>query len=373
MNTSSGSPSIYVCITTIALKVMGPGVHKSQPHYQTSPLSLRIRPYRSSTLITPRSSPIAMTTTTDAETTQLGTTTGTNIFAQGSTMQSHQQDWHPPMQTPPTIACIHAAEGAAITKSSEILDNQYKNWSAWLQSMALLFKLFKVQGYVLGKITCPDPQDDLVGAENWGYNDTFAQLLIMSNIAPSERVHTNGCLMSNCMWLSLQSMHKSTSHLILTTHLCTLMNTTAVEDDNIPEHISKLKQCWDQLSLFGDMNYCVSEFLFKRIIASSLPESWDQYTDQFVAGQLDFVNTDPKKNIDNQQFIGILKQEYEQHQSHKSGAIKSSEQALFAHGRDSAKPPLASQITSNTYNQNCTLPPTHCRICRLTNHYTCDC
>jgi len=120
-------------------------------------------------------------------------------------------------------------------------------------------------------------------------------------------------------------------------------------------------------------NYRISEFLFKHIIASSLPESWDQYTDQFVAGQLDFVNTDPKKNINNQQFIGILKQEYERCQSCKSRATKSSEQALFAHGHDSAKPPLASWITSNTYNQNCTLPPTHCRICRLTNHYTCDC
>jgi len=258
-----------------------------------------------------------MTTATDAETTQLGITAGNNIFDQESTMQSRQQDWHAPMQMSPTIARIHTAEGAAVTKSGKILDSQSKNWSAWSQSMALLFKLFKVQGYVLGKVPCPDPQNDPVGAENWGYNDTFAQLLILSNIAASERVHTNGCPTSNRMWLSLQSMHESISHLILTTHLCTLMNTTAAEGDNIMEHISKLKQCWDQLSLFGDKNYRVSKFLFKCIIASSLPESWDQYTDQFVAGQLDFVNTDPKKNIDTQQFIGYLKQEYEQRQSHK--------------------------------------------------------
>jgi len=289
-------------------------------------------------------------------------------------MQSCQQDWHAPMQTPSTITCIHAAKGAAVTNSGKILDNQHKNWSAWSQSMALLFKLFKVQEYVLGKITCLDSNNDPVGAENWGYNDTFAQLLITSNIAPMERVHTNGCPTSNRMWLSLQSMHESISHLILTTHLCTLMNTTVAEDDNIPEHISKLKQCWDQLSLFGDTNYRVSEFLFKRIITSSLPESWDQYTDQFVAGQLDFVDTDPKKNIDNQQFIGILKQEYEWRLSRKSGATKSSEQAHFAHGHNNARPPLTSQISGNMYNQNRTLPlQTHCRICRLTNHYMCDC
>ena len=315
-----------------------------------------------------------MTTTTDAVNTQVETTTGENIFNQGSDMQSCQQDWHTPMQTPPTIIHIHAAEGTAITKTSKILDNQSKNWSAWSQSMVLLFKLFKVQDYVQGKVTCPDPHDDPEGAENWGYNDTFAQLLITSNITPSERVHTNGCPMSNHMWLSLQSMHESTSHLILTTHLCTLMNTTAAEGNNIIEHISKLKQCWDQLSLFGDTNYHVSKFLFKQIIASSLPESWDQYTDQFIAGQLDFVDTDPKKNIDNQQFIGILKQEYEWQESRKPRATKSSEQALIAYGCDNARPPLASQISGNMYNQNRTLPPQmHCRICRLTNHYMRNC
>jgi hypothetical protein len=61
--------------------------------------------------------------------------------------------------------------------------------------------------------------------------------------------------------------------------LRTLMNTIAADDDNIPEHLTKLKHCWDQLCLSGDTNYRVSEFLFKRIIASSLPESWDQFTD----------------------------------------------------------------------------------------------
>jgi len=299
-----------------------------------------------------------MTTTINAATTQPRTTTENNIFN----------------QPPSAIARIHAAKGAAVTKAGETLDCHAKNWSSWSQSMALLFKLFKVQEYVLGKIVCPDPKDDAQSAENWMYNDTLAQLLITSNISPVERVHTNSCPTANCMWLSLQSMHESKSHLVLTTHLCTLMNTTASEDDDIPEHISKLKQCWDQLSLFGDTNYQVSEFLFKRIIASSLPESWDQYTDQFVAGQLDFVDTDPKKHINTQQFIGILKQEYERWQSCKPGATKPIDQAMLAHGRDNAKPPLASRITGNTYNQNCAASSQmYCRICKRTNHYASKC
>jgi hypothetical protein len=204
--------------------------------------------------------------------------TNTSIYQEPPTaetqLESHENDWHAPLALPPpTIAHIHASEGAAVTKAGEPLDSKAKNWSGWLQQMALLFKLFNIQEYVQGNIACLDPKDDLESAENWVYNNTFAQLLIMSNISATEKVYTNGCSNAHHMWLSLQSMHKFKSHLILTTHLCMLINTTAAEDDNVTEHISKLKHCWDQLSLFGDMNYRISEFLFKRIIASSLPES----------------------------------------------------------------------------------------------------
>jgi len=265
---------------------------------------------------------------------------------------NRQDDWHVPMAAPTTITCIHAAEGATVTKAGEFLDNKAKNWSSWSQSMALLFKLFGVQEYVMGKVTCPDPKDDPESAENWAYNDTFTQLLITSNISPTEKVHTNGCPTSNYMWLSLQSRHESKSHLILTTHLCTLMNTTAAEEDNIPEHIAKLKQCWDQLSLFSDTNYCVSKFLFKQIIAFSLPESWDQFTDQFVAGQLDFVDTDPRKHINTQQFIGILMQEYKRRKSRKLGVSKLPKQALLSLGCNTNRLLLANRISGNPNNQN---------------------
>jgi len=299
-----------------------------------------------------------------------------NIFnlPETSLAPSRQDNWHVPMVAPTTIACIHAAEGAAVTKAGELLDSKAKNWSGWLQSMALLFKLFGVQEYVQGKITCLDLKDDPESAENWTYNDTFTQLLITSNISVKERVHTNGCTSAHRMWLSLQSMHKSKSHLVLTMHLCMLMNTVAAEDDNITEHLTKLKHCWDQLSLFGDKNYCVSEFLFKRIIASSLPESWDQFTDQFIASQLDFVDTDPRKHIDTQQFIGIIKQEHKRRQSRKPAASKLPEQAMYIHRRDNAKLPLASRISGNAHNQRRSPPSKkYCNTCQRTNHWTSQC
>ena len=286
----------------------------------------------------------------------------------------HNEDWHTPMAPPPNITRIHAAENAAVTKVGNLLNSKAKNWSGWSQAMTLLFKLFSVQDYVLGKVACPNIVDDTMSADNWAYNDTFAQILINVNITDSEQIHTNGCMSAHHMWTNLQSMHESKSHLILMTHLRMLMNTIARDEDNIPEHLTKLKHCWDQLSLFGDTNYKVSEFLFKRIIASSLPESWDQFTDQYVAGQLDFVDTDPRKHIDTQQFLGILKQEYERRQSRKSGATKFSKQALFSqNGRhDNVRPSLASCINGNTYNQGLS-SGIYCKICERTNHTAVDC
>ena len=328
-------------------------------------------------LITPISSPTTMFISNDVSTTQPEVMAeDDNIFnlPETSLALSRQDNWHVPMVALTTIAHIHAAEGAAVTKAGELLDSKAKNWSGWLQSMALLFKLFSIQEYVQGKITCLDPKDDPKSAENWTYNDTFAQLLITSNIHVKERVHTSGCMSAHRMWLSLQSMHESKSHLILTTHLRMLMNTTAAEDDNITEHLTKLKHYWDQLSLFGDKNYRVSEFLFKRIIASSLPESWDQFTDQFVAGQLDFVDTDPRKHIDTQQFIGIIKQEHERRQSRKPMASKLQEQAMYTQGRGNAKLPLASWISGNANDQRRSQSSKkYCNTCQRTNHWTSQC
>ena len=296
-----------------------------------------------------------------------------NILDLPSTLPatSRQHDWHVPMVAPmtTTIARIHASEGAAVTKAGDLLDSKAKNWSGWAQSMALLFKLFGIQEYVSGEVTYPDPKDDPDSAANWIYNNTFAQLLITSNISVKEHVHTNGCMSTHCMWLSLQSMHESKSHLILTTHLRTLMNTVAAEDDNITEHLTKLKHSWDQLILFSNNNYHVSKFLFKHIIASSLPESWDQFTDQYVAGQLDLVDTDPRKHIDTQQFIGIIKQEHERRQSCKPAVSKLPKQALLSLGQDTSRLLLASRISGNTNKQNHALSSqTRCRICNCDNH-----
>ena len=113
------------------------------------------------------------------------------------------------------------------------------------------------------------------------------------------------------MWTNLTSIHASTNCLVLTGHLRALVALSNQEGTNIVDHLYQLKYCWDQLRKFRDKNYCISETLFKGLIASSLPPSWDQFTNPYVVGQLDEETMDPKKLITSQEFIGLICQEVE--------------------------------------------------------------
>ena len=114
----------------------------------------------------------------------------TDIFDVLSAL-SCQKGWHTPMAfLPPSIPHIHTAVSVAVTKAGKLLDGKAKNWPSWSQSMGLLFNLFNIQHYVSGEITCPDPDDDPEGICNWKFNDTYAQVLITSNISDAEKTHT---------------------------------------------------------------------------------------------------------------------------------------------------------------------------------------
>ena len=146
-------------------------------------------------------------------------------------------------------------------------------------------------------------------------------MLIDTNIVPKEKMHISNCYMAHAMWTNLKSIHASTNRLMLTGYLCALVALSNQEGTNIVDHLYWLKYCWDQLQKFRDKNYCISETLFKGLIASSLPPSWDQFTDPYVAGQLDEEMMDPKKLITSQEFIGLICQEVERRDTRAMGTI----------------------------------------------------
>ncbi|KAH9003247.1 hypothetical protein EDB84DRAFT_1573250 [Lactarius hengduanensis] len=65
------------------------------------------------------------------------------------------------------------------------------------------------------------------------------------------------------------------------------------------------------VSAYDDDDYRISDPLFKVIIYSSLPPSWDAFTQPFVGGKKGTATYDPRQS---QEFIGILMEEYKRRQ-----------------------------------------------------------
>ena len=107
---------------------------------------------------------------------------------------------------------------------------------------------------------------------------------------------------------------------------------------------------------------------------SSLPPSWDQFTNPYVAGQLDEEMTDPKKLITSQEFIGLIRQEAERRDTRATGTIVFPDQlALVQTGKKSRlKPPLASQIsrqiTDTPQSNNLSSSSKNKKKCKYCNH-----
>ena len=53
------------------------------------------------------------------------------------------------------------------------------------------------------------------------------------------------------------------------------------------------------------------------VLCQHLPQSWDTFTEDYVGWRTDIVETDPKKLMTSQEFIGIIHKEY---RSEKTGA-----------------------------------------------------
>ena len=147
------------------------------------------------------------------------------------------------------------------------------------------------------------------------------------------------------------------------------------EGTNIPEHLAKLKKSWDKLTLFSDHNKLIGNTFFKRIITQSLPRSWNAFTNPFVQGHVDKADKDPKKCIDSQKLIGMIRQEYDLIESQKKQDTKAQKQSdknnlsLANHMLDSSgkRKQGASNGSSSLHKK------LHCNHCRHDNHKKKDC
>jgi hypothetical protein len=281
-------------------------------------------------------------------------------------MSEPQQEGSSTQQTDtPTITKVPTNHNSAITKLSEPLDEN--NWNSWRERIRRVFRLCGIEGYVNGTIERPVFGDS---TEAWDHNDNYAQLLIVQNLASSEIVHVGQNTTANTIWLSLEAIHESKGHQTIIAIIRNLFHTTADEETNVTEHLNQLKTYWERINAIGDEDFIISEALFKVIISSSLPLSWDTFTEPYVGGQKGDYENDPKKRMKSQQFIGILKEEYLRRQA-RSKKTENTSQVMNIDVNQSKtfKPSLANRIATSSKNETFM----QCKQCGRRNHNTSDC
>ena len=255
----------------------------------------------------------------------------------------------PNLKPKPSILRVRASENQAITRTEDRLDDT--NWTVWRHRLTLMLQICGVQGYVTGTVECPDPGQDPEGASNWDFNDTYAKVLIANNVATNEMVHLSQSRTARDSWLNLEAVHDAKSHQTTIGITRNLYRTSAEDGDNIAEHLNKLKRYWERINLMADDNFRISDNQFKVLISSSLPANWDTFTEGYVGRRRDVPETDPKKLMSSQQFIGVIKEEATRREARRA---ESSHQAI-----STTNPPIGKAK--------------YCVICKRNNHNTREC
>jgi gag-polypeptide of LTR copia-type len=193
--------------------------------------------------------------------------------------------------------------------------NGPEHWTTWSGRLKWYFKSHEVEGYVDSTIRCPDPKSDPTSTRNWRKNDAHACSIIVSNIAESQLIHTNRCNTSHKMWEALRSVHEQHGHQTTMNLIRVLFKTSASEDADITQHLNKIKSIWECINVLSGEHFKFSGQFFKLVVASSLPASWDIFTDPYMGSETGIYSLDSRRNMSSQEFLGVIISEYQHRQS----------------------------------------------------------
>ena len=233
------------------------------------------------------------------------------------------------------------------------------NWVTWQVQMMSLLALCEVEHYVHGEIQQPNKTEDPVGHDNWKKNDNYAKHLITQNVGDESIIHIQHGSTSYVAWKNLEAIYEDKSQETAVAIIQNLWHTTAEEEDNISEHLNTLKKYWEHLNLDNDESFQILEVQFKIAIISSLPPSWDNFTQPYISIRKG-DSGDPKLMATSQELIRVLKEEYVRYQRH-AGKLQKDE---AVHQTNTLSKP---SILGRIKNAN------KCGHCGLCNHETKGC
>ena len=185
-------------------------------------------------------------------------------------------------------------------------------------------------------------------------------------------VHISQCTTAHEMWKSLKGVHDNKGYQALVVYLQNFYCLVAEEGDDIINHLNKIKEGHEHINMMGDPCFYILDIMFKILICQSLPSTWDNFTDAYIGSQT-FNHEDPRRSINSQNFIGILKTEYNRRVGRKLESSQGNVTPQVNQTR-AYKRPLLSRISQPPHaNNNTSSPSAFCKLCRKPGHFTNDC
>jgi hypothetical protein len=288
------------------------------------------------------------------------TTASVSPMNGGQSITNRPDELAPEQSDQPSVARVKANENTGITKLNDHLTDT--NYNTWKGQMMLTLEICGVEQYALGTIEKPNPEVDRPGFQNWEFNDRYTRGLIINNVTQGVKHHISTCKSAKEMWSSLAAIFESKAHLTLRAYKRNLESLKADEDTDIIKHLDQLKIYWERINSSPNKDHHISDFNFKLTIGDSLPASWDNFTDPYINITTDdpiTEYTDHRQLVSSQQFMGIIKEEYQRRVRRRGETQDSNEHTYYA------SRPSGSASKGKTAR--------HCKHCGMSNHYTEDC
>src|SRR6202167_3333831 len=286
-------------------------------------------------------------------------------------------DINPPVNIP-TVALIRTKEYTTVNKLLERSHLTDDNWYDWKERMNHVFTNCDITSYIDGTIPRVAPEQDGIGARNWVKNDSWAQQVIMDNVSTTQMNHIRSKRAAHAMCEGLARTHEDMAFYTVNNIENLLQTAKATDSDDLLKHLDTLKGLCDRMNEFPNPDFHLLDVRFKTIISNSLPRSWRSFVKQYMGNAKNANDPDPKRCIQSDTFIGILREEYKIQRNNEKR--ENGNNRFNGEGSNQTIGPQTNFANAQTNPRTLksrlgrhTNPCAWCDICEMKGHWTSKC
>src|ERR1700683_136433 len=157
-----------------------------------------------------------------------------------------------------------------------------------------------------------------------------------------------------------------------------LQTAKATDSDDLLKHLDTLKGLRDRMNEFPNPNFHLPDVRFKTIISNSLPRSWRSFVEPYMGNAKNANDPDPKRRIQSNTFIGILREEYKIQRNNERR--ENGNNGFNGEGSNQTTGSQTNIVNAQTNPRTLrshisgqTNPRAWCDICEMKGHWTSKC